>query len=61
LLSPYSPPLFSPSLLTSPRVAVVQDIVVDEGGSVDHLRDFGQAAVLVRDVAVWRGVGESVK
>ena len=58
---PPSPPLFSPSLLTSPRVAVVQDIVVDEGGSVDHLRDLGQAAVLVRDVAVWRGVGESVQ
>ena len=36
---------------TSSHAALVQDVVVHEAGSVDHLRDLGQPPLLLRQVA----------
>jgi hypothetical protein len=38
-------------LLTSPNVALVQDIIMHQAGCVDHLGDLCQAPVLLGDLS----------
>jgi hypothetical protein len=37
---------------TPPGVGLVQHVVVNQAGGVDHLDDFGQAALVGHDISV---------